>query len=82
MYKLVFEKRATDFLSKLDNKIKERIWKKLQECKQEPFRYLEHLTEINGYKLRVGDYRIIIEIDRKIETLFILKIGHRRNVYD
>ncbi len=81
-YKLVFEKRALDFLNKLDNQIKERIWKKLQECKQDPFRYLEHLTEIEGYKLRVGDYRVIIDVDRKTETLFVLKIGHRKNIYD
>ncbi len=42
MYEIQFDKRALDFLNKLEHSIKERIWDKLQECKQEPFRYLKH----------------------------------------
>jgi len=60
MYELKFDKKAIDFLNKLEKDLKERIWNKLQECKLEPFRYLEHLEEINGFKLRVGDYKINI----------------------
>ena len=53
MYSLVFEKSALDSLSKLEIQIKERIWNKLQQCKENPFRFLEHLEEIDGFKLRV-----------------------------
>ncbi|HLD54647.1 MAG TPA: hypothetical protein VJB35_00140 [Candidatus Nanoarchaeia archaeon] len=53
MYNLIFEKKAIDFLNKLEKEIKERIWNKLQQCKEEPFRFLEHLEEIDGYKLRL-----------------------------
>lgn len=82
MYQLVFEKRALDELNKLDKKIKERIWDKLQACKINPFHFLEHLEEIKGFKLRVGDYRIIIDINILTKTISILKIGHRKNVYE
>lgn len=82
MYEIRFEKRALNFLNKLDKLTKERIWNKLQECKQEPFRFLKHLTEIKGYKLRVGDYRVIVDVQEKIEILYVLKIGHRKDVYD
>ena len=34
-----------------------------------------------AYKLRVGDYRVIYQLDRKRRTLTVLKIGHRREVY-
>ena len=33
------------------------------------------------FKYRVGDYRIIYQIDRTTEKLIILKVGHRRDVY-
>ena len=33
------------------------------------------------FKYRVGDYRIIYQIDRSAERLLILKVGHRRDVY-
>jgi len=82
MYELKFDKKAIDFLNKLEKDLKERIWNKLQECKLEPFRYLEHLEEINGFKLRVGDYRIIIDVDNASKVLNVLKIGHRKNIYD
>ena len=55
MYQLIFEKRALNFLNKLERPTKQRIWNKLQECKEDPFRFLEHLEEIHGFKLRVGD---------------------------
>jgi len=88
MYEIQFEKRSLDFLNKLEHNVKKRIWNKLQECKQEPFRYLKHLEQIKGYtlkgtsKLRVGDYRIIIDIQDKIKILYVLKIDKRERVYD
>ena len=82
MYNLTFEKRALEDLNKLEPQLKERIWNKLQQCKENPFRFLEHLEEIEGFKLRVGDYRIIIDVDNSNKILNVLKIGHRKNVYE
>jgi len=82
MYEIQFEKKALDFLNKLEYNNKKRIWDKLQECKQEPFRYLKHLEQIKGYKLRVGDYRLIIDIQYKIKVLCVLKIDKRSRIYD
>jgi mRNA interferase RelE/StbE len=82
MYELKFDKKAIDFLNKLGKKDKNRIWNKLQECKFEPFRYLQHLENIKRYKLRVGEYRIILDVENTIKILNILKIGHRKNIYE
>ena len=51
MYKLIFEKKALQELNKLEKNIKERIWKKLQDTKENPLRFFEKLVETNGYKL-------------------------------
>ncbi len=82
MYELIFEKRALRDLNKLDKQIKERIWNKLQDCKVDPFRYLEPLIEIRGFKLRIDDYRIIIDVENEIKILHVLKIGHKKNIYE
>ncbi len=34
------------------------------------------------WRYRVGDYRIICSIDEAIRVVLVLKIGHRRDVYD
>ncbi|MAG02816.1 addiction module toxin RelE [Candidatus Pacearchaeota archaeon] len=82
MYGIIFEKRALRDLNKLEKQIKERIWNKLQDCKIDPFRYLEPLIEVRGFKLRVGDYRIIIDVGNEVKILHILKVGHRKNIYE
>jgi mRNA interferase RelE/StbE len=35
----------------------------------------------DGWKIRVGNYRVIYEIDDTVKTITILHIGHRRDVY-
>jgi len=82
MYNLIFEKRALRDLNKLGKHIKERIWNKLQDCKKDPFRFFEPLVEIRGFKLRVGDYRAIIDLDNNSKILRVLKVGHRKNIYE
>ena len=57
-------------------------WNKLQLCKENPFRFLEHLEEVDGFKLRVGDYKAIVDVDNFTKTIKVLKIGHRKNVYE
>jgi len=82
MYKLIFEKRALRCISKLEHSIKKRIWKKLHDCKKDPFRIFEKLVETKGFKLRVGDWRVIVDIERGKKTIIVLKVGHRKNIYD
>ena len=81
MYKLIFEKRALNGLNKLEKIVKSRIWNKLQQCKDDPFRFFEKLSETTSFKLRVGDYRVIADILKEKEAIFILKISHRKNIY-
>ena len=82
MYQLIFSKQAIKQLNKLEKGIKERIWEKLQLCKKDPFRFLEHLEQIEGFKLRVGDYRLIIDVDNNKRIIEVLKAGHRKNIYE
>ncbi len=82
MYKLVLEKKALYDLNKLEVKVKERIWNKLQDCKENPFRFFEKLVEIQGFKLRIGDWRVIADIIQEKKAIIILKVGHRKNIYD
>jgi mRNA interferase RelE/StbE len=82
MYELIFAKRATKEFKRLESEIKERIWKKLQECKEDPFRFFEYLSEIGTFKLRIGDYRVLADIDKSSKKININKVGHRRSVYE
>ncbi|MBS3052697.1 MAG: type II toxin-antitoxin system RelE/ParE family toxin [Candidatus Aenigmarchaeota archaeon] len=81
MYEVIFDEVAIEFLNKLPNDLKERIFKKILSTKHNPFHFFERLEGRKDYKLRVGDYRVIADIDQKTKRIEIAVIGHRRNIY-
>ena len=81
MYTVIYDDEALQNLGKLEKKIRKRIFEKIHSTKENPFHYFERLTDRDEYKLRVGDYRVIAEIDEKIKRILILFVDHRKNVY-
>ena len=41
----------------------------------------EKMTDVDAYKLRVGDYRIIYAVKDEALIILIVKIGNRRDIY-
>lgn len=54
----------------------------LKELRDSPQQKGERLMQSSFWRLRVGDYRVIYEIDRNQGRVIVLFIGHRRDVYD
>ena len=69
-------------LFKLEKIIQERIISALERIRIRPEDYITKLVGDPGYKLRVGDYRVIIDIDKGNLLVLVIKIGHRRNIYE
>ena len=42
---------------------------------------IKKLTQMEGYRIRVGDYRILYQIDDKEKLVYIFRIRHRNEVY-
>ena len=81
MFTVLYDEEALQNLEKLEKKIRKRIFEKIASTKEKPFHYFERLTGREEYKLRVGDYRIIAEIDEKVKRITVLFVDHRKNVY-
>lgn len=41
----------------------------------------QKLTARSGWRIRVGEFRVIYEIDDKKQSILVLHIGHRRDIY-
>ena len=81
MYRIEWKESAIKEIERLEKLIAYRIYKKIEELKQDPFsKDIKRLKGANYYRLRVGDYRVIFSIENSIIT--ILKVGHRKNIYD
>ena len=81
MYEVVFDHEAIEFLEKSNKDLAKRIWNKIMSSKENPHHFFERLTGRTDYKLRIGDYRAIADIDDKNKKIEVTLIGHRKNVY-
>ena len=81
MFDIEFSKEAEKDINALDKKNAEIVIKKIYSIRENPLHYLERLAGFSLWKLRIGDYRAIIQINTTSNKLFILKTGHRKNIY-
>ena len=79
-YQIKWKPRPYKYLSKLEKKDRERILDKLEEVEKDPFRYLEHY-EGDYYKLRVGDFRLLIDVLFERKILMIEVLDKRGRIY-
>ena len=83
MYQVVIEKQAQKKLAKISPPDYAKIVAALKDLATDPrpFGY-KKLKGRPSYRIRVGDYRIIYQVKDNVLTVFILVIGHRREVYE
>ena len=82
MYEIILSNTAEKQLKKLNKELQKRIIAALQRIRIRPESYVTKLVDDPGYKLRVGDYRVIMDIDKGKLLILVIKIGHRRNIYN
>ncbi|MCD6146607.1 MAG: type II toxin-antitoxin system RelE/ParE family toxin [Thermoplasmata archaeon] len=80
-YEILFSDKALKQLKNMERDVQERIIAAMERVRIKPEKYVTKLVGDPGYKLRVGDYRIIMDIDSKKLQVLVLKIGHRKNIY-
>ena len=61
--------------------MKERIARKLDDAAGDPKRLLSRLSSVDAYKLRVREYRVILDVDWDLKRLMVLTLGHRSMIY-
>jgi mRNA interferase RelE/StbE len=47
-----------------------------------PNNNVKKLTGVPGYRLRVGDWRVIYTLRQEVLTVVVVRIGHRSEVYE
>ncbi len=84
-YTIRYEPEALEALANLPTQIQARIVKKVDWLVENfdninPLGLTRDLAEF--YKLRIGDYRAIYELSDNGDEIIILRLGHRRDIYD
>ncbi|MBU0627589.1 MAG: type II toxin-antitoxin system RelE/ParE family toxin [Nanoarchaeota archaeon] len=81
MYSVLFSDKSKKQFEKLEKPIQNRIVNSLERIRIRPESYITKLVGDPGYKFRVGDYRLILDLNKGNLIILVIKVGHRKNVY-
>ncbi|MBU0466989.1 MAG: type II toxin-antitoxin system RelE/ParE family toxin [Nanoarchaeota archaeon] len=81
MYSIQIEKNAENSLKKLPKKDAEIVLRKIYSIRDNPFRFLKRLQGQKLWRLRIGDYRAIVDVIVSANKIVVVRIGFRKNVY-
>lgn len=81
-----FTRKALKAFTKLDASIQARVYAKIKAYAQDPGAHANVVTPLRGgigYRLRVGDYRVLFTVDDgPPQVMVVYRVAHRREAYD
>jgi mRNA interferase RelE/StbE len=80
-YRAEYSAEAVRMLEGLGRSSASRIIRKIDSTSGNSSRHIGRLSGRPEFKLRIGDYRAILDIDERRKIIFIRSIGHRSNIY-
>jgi mRNA interferase RelE/StbE len=82
VYRVRIERKATKALEKLKLNMRKQIVEAIRSLAKDPrLPGSKKMENREGWRIRVGDYRVIYGINDEELAVLVVKIGHRRSVY-
>jgi len=84
VYKITYTTQAAKALLKMPRNIAQLIREKMEQVAVDPFASISNAKKLqarSGYRLRVGDWRVIYEINTDQVVIIVMKISPRGEVY-
>ncbi|MBI4170504.1 MAG: type II toxin-antitoxin system RelE/ParE family toxin [Candidatus Aenigmarchaeota archaeon] len=81
-FSTIWSENSLKQLRKLDQHVAKRIITAVEGLKENPYRHVKKIIgEDKTFRLRVGDYRVLMDISNQQLHVLVLKIGHRSMIY-
>lgn len=82
-FQIIYSRVATKDIAKLDSIVKKRLKDKIEFYQQDPLKFAHRLVKFNlgQYRWRVGNYRVVFDLDEIKKIIVVLRVRHRKEVY-
>ena len=80
-WQVIWSEKSVKQLEKIDKKNAQKIYDSVLECVEEPFRVVIRLTNSPFYRMRVGKYRVILDLQQNKMIIFVVESDHRAQIY-
>ena len=83
VWRVVFARKAEKEFLKIDPVMRGRILDALDSLARDPMSApnVKALKGEDGFRLRIGDYRVIYDLDGDAVVILVLRAAHRREIY-
>jgi mRNA interferase RelE/StbE len=81
-YTVIWTEKALKNLKQLPCETAARIVTAVEGTRNNPEEHLQRLRGSPYFKLRVGKYRVILDLRKKALIVYVIKVGKRENIYD
>ncbi|KAF6245121.1 type II toxin-antitoxin system RelE/ParE family toxin [Nitrosopumilus sp. b2] len=80
-WQVIWSEKSVKQLEKLDKKNAQRVYDAVLDSIQDPFKSVSRLSNSPFYRLRVGNYRVILDLQQSKMIIFVIEADHRGRIY-
>ena len=81
VWEVIWSAKSVKQLEKIDKKNTQKIYDSVLDCIQDPFKNVIRLTNSPFYRLRIGSYRVILDLQQNKMIIFVVETDHRGRIY-
>ena len=81
VWEVAWSAKSVKQLGKIDKKNTQKIYDSVLDCIQDPFKTVMRLTNSPFYRLRIGSYRVILDLQQNKMIIFVVETDHRGRIY-
>jgi len=80
-WQVIWSEKSVKQLEKIDKKNAQKIYDSVLDCAEDPFKTVTRLVNSRFYRLRVGNYRVILDLQQSKMIIFVIEVDHRGKIY-
>lgn len=81
LWQVIWSEKSVKQLEKIDKKNTQKIYDSVLDCAEDPFKAVIKLQNSVFFRLRVGDYRVILDLQQNKMIIFVVQTDHRSKIY-